>query len=149
MTTVSTKFSFDGDPEIKMKACPKCGNEHQSVTGFVLSFGGKHSVYWADWYPHEQEAWLDVTLGTFKAPAYDDNVTFSCRIGHVKGQAAPACSLVQAPTNRSPHPILGQTLSREQALGHGRLTEFWAVTDWLILNDPVLHEHVYHMPAKS
>jgi hypothetical protein len=60
--------------------------------------------------------------------------------------AAPRSRAAQAPCGRRrayPPVEFGQ---------HGRTrqphqeSEFWAVTDWLILNDQLLHRHVFHMP---
>jgi hypothetical protein len=75
--------------------------------------------------------------------------SFGCRIGHVHGQEPPACSLVQSATRRSDSALFGVRLSPEQARRHPRLSEFWAVTDWLVLNDELLHEKVFHMPQPS
>jgi hypothetical protein len=32
-------------------------------------------------------------------------------------------------------------------LEHPRLEEFWEVADWLVIDDQLLHDHVYHMPG--
>jgi hypothetical protein len=49
----------------------------------------------------------------------------------------------------SDRPIIGRKLNRDEALGHPWLNAFWEVMDWLILNDPTLHEHVYHTPLAA
>jgi hypothetical protein len=142
-------FSFDGTPQQRQVLCPSCDQEHQGVTGLVLRGGSAYAVYFADWYPHVSEAWLDVVLGTFTEPAPEDHVTFGCRIGHVPGQDEPACSLVQAARRRSDSALFGTRLSAGQARSHPRVGEFWAMTDWLILNDQLLHRTVFHMPPAS
>jgi hypothetical protein len=142
-------LSFDGDPTVRAVSCPRCGVEHPSVTGFVLNDGDKYAVYFADWHALPGEAYVDVILGSFEEPAYADHVTFGCRIGHVESQAEPACSLVLAGAVRSDGPIFGRRLDRDEALSHPRLAEFWTVVDWLIVNDPLLHEHVFHMPERN
>ena len=30
-----------------------------------------------------------------------------------------------------------------------RVADFWALTDWLVVNDALLHETVYHLPPRS
>ena len=140
-------YSFDGDSTVEQRHCLDCGQPHESVTGFVLLDDVAHAVYYADWYPHSQEAHIDVVLGSWDAPAYSDHVTFGCRVGYVEGQAEPAASLVQGGALRGSGPILGTKLDRAAALEHVWLAEFWAIVDWLIINDPTLHEHVYHLPA--
>jgi hypothetical protein len=83
-----------------------------------------------------------------RAPA-DESCHFGCRIGHVADQDDPACSLAQAAARRSGSALFGARLSPQLARGHPRLGEFWAVTDWLILNDELLHQNVFHMPPAS
>ena len=142
-------LTFDGDPSVEQRQCPDCGSEHESVTGFVLKDASAHAVYYADWYPHRNEAYVDVVLGPWLEPDYPDQVTFGCRLGHVKGQVGPAASLVTGASTRSDHPMFGTKLDRDGARAHPRLSDFWAVVDWLIINDPILHENVYHMDEEE
>ncbi len=139
-------LSFDGEPTIEQQQCPECGLRHESVIGFVLKDGAAHAIYFADWYPHGSEAYLDVVLGTWDEPDYPDQVTFGCRLGHVEGEAGPLASLVPGGERRSDHPMFGVKLDRDAALEHPRLDQFWEVSDWLVLNDRLLHDNVYHMP---
>lgn len=141
-----SSFSFDGAPETRPVRCVDCDEEHDSIVGFVLKDGNAHAIYFAEWHERWSEAYLDVILGSFEGPDYEDNVTFGCRVGYVQGQALPACSLVQAAMTRSEAQIFGARLSRDEALVHPRLAELWEVVDWLIVNDPTLHDKVFHMP---
>lgn len=138
-------LSFDGDPSVQQRQCPDCGSQHETVTGFVLENDSAHAVYYVDWYPHTNEAFVDVVLGPWLEPAYPDQVTFGCRLGPVGGQVGPAASLVTGGRTRPDHPMLGRKLDRDEALAHPGLPDFWAVVDWLVVNDPTLHENVYHM----
>lgn len=141
-------FSFDGDPVPRRTTCSNCAEVHEGVTGFVLDHGNAYAVYWADWFPHSSEMIVNIVLGEFGDRAdYDDNVLFGIRYGHVDQQAEAAASLIaptitDTATGASP-------LGREQALEHPRLADLWEVSDWLIENDPLLHEEVFHMPAKA
>lgn len=140
-------FSFDGEPFVRTSHCDECGESHEGVTGFVLRDGDAYAIYFANWYPHTQEAYLDVVLGSFaEAGTGDDRVTFGCRVGHVESQREPAASLVPAGTTLSDSTEWGTPLDRPAALEHPRLDDFWDVVDWLIVNDPTLHENVFHMP---
>ena len=141
-------FSFDGETRLERRRCDRCGEAHDAATGFVLRDGAAYAIYWADWYPHQQEALVDVILGSFEEPDFADNVTFGCRIGRVEGQAEPACSLTPGGQSRSVKQLLGHKLTREEALQHPSLPSFWEVVDWLILNDATLHEHIFHIPPK-
>lgn len=142
-------LSFDGDVQTRTVTCAACGVDHQSTTGFVLQDGNAHAIYMAEWHPVTSESYIDVILGSFEEPDHADNVTFGCRVGHVRTQPQPACSLVQGGATRSDKPLFGRKLERDEALAHPRLDDFWAVVDWLILNDPVLHENVFHMPPTN
>jgi hypothetical protein len=103
-------------------------------------------VYFADWYPHESTAWVEVILGSFTEPDYSDDVTIGCRYGYVDGQADAAASLF-TPTRTGA--IFGRILDRAQAMKSPRITDFWALTDWLVVNDSLLRETVYHLPPRS
>ena len=127
-----------------MTACANCGEEHEGVTGFVLKDGDAFAVYYADWYPHANEAYVEVVLGSFEDPEYADNVTLGCRYGYVDGVQSAVASLM-TPTHGG-RPIFGQVLNRDDALQSNRLHDFWNVTDWLVLNDPLLHRTVFHLP---
>jgi hypothetical protein len=141
-------LSFDGTPEITHRRCHECGGEHDSVNGFLLRDGSAYAVYFAAWYPHKSEAWIDVAIGSWEPPDYADHVTFGCRIGYVESQSESASSLVHGGQVLSDSPMFGQKLNRDEALAHPWLNSFWEVVDWLILNDPTLHEHVFHMPPR-
>ena len=67
----------------------------------------------------------------------------------MEGQDGPAASLVTGGENKSDHPLFGVKLDRESALEHPMLAEFWDVIDWLVVNDPTLHENVYHMDEEE
>ena len=140
------RFEFDGEVTTRHRRCDVCGEVHDLDSGFVTRDGDRYAVFFAAWYPHEGEAWVDVTLGSWQAPEYPDQVTFGCRIGHVPGQAEPACSLTQGGAALGDEPIFGRRLDRDAALTDPRLSAFWELVDWLIVNDPLLHRHVFHMP---
>jgi hypothetical protein len=43
-------------------------------------------------------------------------------------------------------PLYGHKLTRGEALGHPRLSEFWDVIDFVVGSDPLVHEHHYGHP---
>jgi hypothetical protein len=139
-------LSFDGTPERRDSTCADCHEQHEGRTGFVLRDGAPHAVYFADWYPHTAETFIDVAMGSFGDSSHDDNVVFGCRYGYVDGQDEVAASLVTP--LRSADPIMGRALDREIALRHPCLEDLWRVTDWLVLNDDLLHRRVFHAPPR-
>jgi hypothetical protein len=44
--------------------------------------------------------------------------------------------------------LTGRLLSRDEALAHPRVQDFWALMDWLVWNEPDLHA-VMHPPAPT
>ena len=137
-------LSFDGEVKVSHTTCSECDQTHETSTGFVLRDDDAYAVYWVSWYPHHDEAWLDLILGSWQEPTYDDHVTFGCRIGAVDGEPSPECTLVAGGQTRSDHVMFGRKLTRDEALSHPRLKEFWDCVDWLVINDPVLHDQIYH-----
>ncbi|MEO6114961.1 MAG: hypothetical protein ABIP33_01145, partial [Pseudolysinimonas sp.] len=109
----SYDFSFDGTPTAHQITCADCGEKHDGVTGYVLNGSAAYAVYFADWYPHEKTAWVEVILGSFAAPDYADDVTIGCRYGYVDGQSDAAASLF-TPTRTGA--IFGRVLDRAQAM---------------------------------
>lgn len=139
------RFSFDGEPKAREFTCPACGETHEGTTGYVLNDGSAYAVYFADWYAHSDEAWVEVILGSFAEPEYADDVTIGCRYGYVDGQGEPAASLFTPIRSGA---IFGSVLDRDAALASPRIDDFWAVTDWLVEHDPLLRSTVYVLPAR-
>ncbi len=145
---VGPVFAFDGEPTVDAARCGECEESHDVSIGLMLADDSAFAAYWANWYPHAGEAWVDMAMASWLEPEYRDHVTFGCRIGLIGDDPGPQCSLVQAAEFRSDAAMFGSKLSREEALSHDWLPTFWAAVDWLMLNDPLLHEHVFHMGEK-
>ena len=122
------------------RPCLDCGLSFPHITGYVYGADGPMAVYFASTHTHaDHAARIDVTLGTWGVdPPAEDHVTFSCelRVAGARAVDAPA-SLSDAP------PVLGRMLTREEALAHPLLDEFWAVVDTVGEQDPLVHEEVY------
>ena len=86
---------------------------------------------------------MDVILGSFGTDDSFDHVTFGCRVGHIDDQAEPGATLVSAAVPYTDSAIFGTKLSREDALVHERLDEFWSVVDWVLTEDADVRTHVY------
>ena len=124
--------------------CNTCDRLFQRVTGFIHEDGGAYAVYYASCYHHGgHEAWIDVIFSRTWEDGVDDHETFGCRVGPVAGQNDPACSLVTGGSAFRDSALFGRKLTREQALAHPRLPDFWAVVDHVLANDCVVRDHVY------
>ena len=86
----------------------------------------------------EREAWIDVIQGTFSSDDASEHVTFGARVGPVAGQADPAATAVPAGAAYSQSPFWGIKLSRDEALAHPRIDEFWEIVDYGYRADPAL-----------
>lgn len=139
-------FSFDAPPQVGTQGCDCCAAVHTTSRGVVLSGEVPFAMYWLAWYPEHDEAWLDVTLGSFAEPDFADHVTFGSRFGlaTMRGKETAAFSLVPAATMIDDAPELGAKLTPDEARAHPRIAEYWALMDWLTVNDPVAHDHIHH-----
>ena len=124
--------------------CPNCGSITRIIE-YLESDGKTFGVYFAELHKHggRPEVFIDVILGTWGMPDQtpNDHVTFACRVGDVEGQESPGATLVQ-PRGEN-HPILGVPLSRDDALAHPLLGTFWAVVDFILVNDDKVRLHLY------
>lgn len=127
----------------RLKRCLDCGQEFPHIQGYVLDEEGAFAVYFGSCHTAETDAArLDVTLGTWGGdPPVDDHVTFSCELRPSGAEALDAPLTL----NDSP-PLLGVMLSREQALAHQRIGDFWSVVDAVSEQDPLVASTVYGQP---
>ena len=125
---------LDGETAIDRTRCQDCGSEYLLVKTFVLDAEGPHAIVFSALHTHEEaEAWMDVIFGTFDGDASeDDRVTFGCRVGPVEGSQEPAATAVQAAVPYKDGPAFGKKLSRDEALAHHRLSDFWRVVDFVL-----------------
>jgi hypothetical protein len=149
---VGVPLAFDEPPTIQEQDCPQCGRHFPLIKAFVTRDEVAAAVAFAALHSHEgeNEAWIDAILGTFGEGRTDDHVTFGCRVGPVMTADEPQASLVAAAQPYGDSPIWGQKLTRDEALQHARLEEFWEIVDFVLVADPVVHHHVYgHAPTSG
>lgn len=152
-----SELSHDGEPEARSVECTSCGTPYLQSIGFVLADGDAHAVYYAGLHHHDglHDAWLDVILGTWGEadgePYAPDHVTFSCRVGPGSAAPEPYATLVQAPasTKGASEGLYGRKLSREDALEHPWLPEFWRVVDFIVLEDAHVRDHLGRQPVSD
>lgn len=137
-------LAIEPDAEVVEHACTTCGEPFQRVTGFIHNDGDAYAVYYASCYHHVgHEAYIDIIFSKTWDDGVDDRETFGCRVGPVAGQSDPACSLVTGGSAFRDSALFGRKLTRDQALAHPRLSDFWAVVDHVLVNDCVVRDHVY------
>lgn len=144
-------LQIDRGYTIQDSTCDCRGEQRRQSRGFVHKQGvGKYAVFFATCYHHRgiHEAWIDVIFDDqwgaehLEVPC-DRRVTFGCRVGPVENSPFPACTLVNAAAVAPDAPLYGHKLSREEALSHARLKEFWEVVDHILEAEEMLREHIY------
>jgi hypothetical protein len=140
---------LDVEPtQVTEDRCDCRGGARPVVTGFVHNRGGDTlAAYIASVYPpsprHEEEAWIDVILGTWGRDDPHDHVTFGawCEVGQ-------GCMLVEgaqaAPQGK---PVYGRRLTREEGVVHPRVDGFWRVIDAVLTDDPTVSRFYYGCAA--
>jgi hypothetical protein len=124
--------------------CPDCGEVFQRVTAYVYRDGDAHAVYNATCHHHDgDEARIDATFSPTWGYEGDEDVTFGCRVGRSAGQDRPVRSLVTGEGAFDDAPTFGRKLTRDEALMHPLIEDFWALVDHILVNDPVVRDHVY------
>ena len=124
--------------------CDHCDQPMTRVTAFVNRGGDAYAVYYASCYHHDgHEVWIDAVFSPTWGEEADDHFTFGCRVGPVGGQAEPAASLVPAAQAWGESRVFGHKLSRDDALSHPMLGEFWELVDHVLIWDTVVSTHVY------
>lgn len=137
-------LGFDGESSVLEQTCVDCGRHYLLVSSFLLRDGGAYAVAKTALHDHDgREAWIDLVVGNW-ADGYDDHVTFGCRVGPVAGSPDPAATAVDAARPYGDTPLWGRKLSRDEALAHPRIGEFWDAVDFLLENEPTIGHHVYH-----
>lgn len=121
-----------GDRTVTDARCGDCGRSYNFVKGFVWRDAEPWAVYFASCHGHpEHEAWIDVVLGGWGEDSYTDHVTFSCQVRPEGARAIDAPTAAQGVGS-----IFGRFLTRDEALAHKRVANFWAVIDTLVEQDP-------------
>ena len=126
------------------RVCRDRGSTSRLLRLFVHRDGDAHAICYVALHRHagNAEASFDCILGSWDEDD-PDRITFGCRVGQVVGQTEPAASLVSGAIPYSERTIWGKKLTREEALVHPRLQEYWEVVDYLLVNDREIHSHVH------
>jgi hypothetical protein len=124
--------------------CAHCGAKYSLVTSYLLRDEAASAVAKTALHHHDApDAWMDVVFGSWHDEA-EDHQTFGCRVGPLSGSPDPAATAVDAAVHYSDSAFWGRKLSRAQALAHPQTEDFWAVVDFLLMNEPATSHHVYH-----
>jgi hypothetical protein len=138
--------AFDGASESRIVECAHCHRQVRRVMRYItIDHSSTFGICFASLHEGKEskEGWLDVILGMFGEGGSNDHVTFGCRVTAASGSTGPMIVAVDAASAFAYQPVMGQRLTREQALSHARLGDFWAIVDLMVLLDPEVHGHLY------
>ena len=137
-------LSLDGSSDVSAQSCDACGTTSLLVKSFVHDAGAAQAIVMTACHRHdgEREAWIDAVMGGFGKES-TDRVTFGCRVGPVANKPEPAATAVAAAVPYDDAPLWGRKLSREEALAHPRIADFWRVVELVLEREPVVKAHVY------
>lgn len=140
---------IEADPTVSEHICDHCAEPFRRSQGFVFRGDDAHAMYLASCYHHAgHEVFIDAVFSPTWDEDKDDNVTLGCRVGPVVGQRDPAASIVAGATAFADAAVFGQKLTREEALAHPFLSDFWEVVDHILVHDPLVREHLYGPDAR-
>ncbi|GAA2741774.1 hypothetical protein GCM10009868_09090 [Terrabacter aerolatus] len=127
-------LSLDFTSRDEAQECPDCGGRRLAHDGVALGLpDGLHARFSAFEYDHAApEVFVEVTFGRTHRGAFHPDETFAARYGSVEGLHEPACSLVTGGLVAPPDAPLGRRLTRDEALLHPRLDQFWEVNDLVL-----------------
>jgi hypothetical protein len=129
--------------QVHTQECSCCGAAIERSSSLVQRDGSAYAVYFASCFAHGAEAFVDVVLGTWSQSGATDHVTFGCRISAVGDTSEPHCSLVTGGEMAVDDALFGAKLSRDDALRHPRLDDFWAIVDCVLAKDPTVRARIY------
>ena len=145
------RITFDGDRIVEDHHCDACGHDYRSIVDFLLRDGDAWAIVRAQLHRHDGDAitYVQATFGSLWDEAATDKVTFASRIGPVEGYTGNEARLLDADgADGADASVVGERLTRERALEHALLPDFWELLDWLALHDPDIAENVSHGPAR-
>ena len=137
-------FSLELGDEVTNKTCDCCGAQFKSVVGFIKQDNDAYAVYFATLQTGHPEitVGLTVRIGKWWDETALDKRHWICLT--VKPSPESFNLRIEEP-NCSPHANfkpLGIALTREEALVSSMKEDFFAVTDYIIAEDPAVNSYL-------
>jgi hypothetical protein len=137
-------FSLELGDEVSNITCDCCGTQFKSVCGFIKRDGDAYSVYFATL----QTGHDDITVGlTISVGKWWDDTAFDERhwiFLTVKPSSANFDMRIDEPdgSRHSSFKPLGIALSRDEALLSDLKDDFFAVADYIVVEDPAVNSYI-------
>lgn len=136
-------LSLGIERRIESRECDECARRYTLVQGYIYRGEGAYAIYYTQLHDHEgSEAWIDVIFGSLDLAEAEDRVTFGCHLRRSPENGETSAGLVPAADVFSNSALFGRKLDREQALAHPWIEDFWAVVDFLVLEEPDIQAHM-------
>jgi len=134
------QYSLELGDVVKNLICECCGFPVKRVWGFVSKDGSAHAVYYALLAEHPPERWVGLTLSVgnwWDEKAVETRQWVHLQARNMDGIFALRVSEPQE-SNFYPWERGGKPLSREEALVNKLIEEFYAVADYVNVEDPAI-----------
>ena len=137
-------FSLELGEEISNKTCSCCGEPYKSVVGFIKRNDDAYAVYFATLQTGHKDITVGLTLSIGKW--WDDTALHERHWIYltVKPSATNFNMRIEEPDS-SPHENftpLGVPLRRDEALSSELKDDFFAVADYITLEDPAVNSYL-------
>jgi hypothetical protein len=148
-------YSVELNDRIKTFACPDCGEKSMTVWGSISKNDTAHAVYYAGLMTgHSQDSVrLTVSIGGWGLANPDEENVEQRRWLFI--EARPTSDryemMVREPEESFyfDKPLLGNPMSRTEALASPLLEEFFAVADFIAFHDPAVKSYLCGQPVSA
>ena len=148
-------YSVDLNEEIQTFACPDCGETSLTVWGFIHKNGTAHAVYYAGLMTGHSQISVRLTVSIGDWVTTDANRNEAKLRQWLFIEARPTSDRYELMV-REPEeslyfnkPLLGNPITRAEALGSPLLEEFFAVADFVAFNDPAVKSYLSGQQVNS
>ena len=137
-------FSLELGDEVINKACECCGEQYKNVVGFITQDNDAYAVYFAKLRTGHPEITVGLTVSIGKW--WDDTALDERHWIYlvVKPSLGNFNMRIEEPS-RSPKADfkpLGIALTREEALASSMREDFFAVADYIVVQDPAVNSYL-------
>lgn len=141
-------FSLELGDEVTNKTCECCGEQYKNVVGFITQDNDAYAIYFAQLQTGHPEITVGLTVSIGKW--WDDTALDERHWIYLVVKPSPDNfnMRIEEPSY-SPHADfkpLGIALTREEALANILLQDFFAVADFVVVEDPAVNSYLMGKP---
>ena len=137
-------FSLELGDEVANKTCSCCGEQYKSVVGFIKRDDDAYAVYFATLQTGHSDIAVGLTVSIGKW--WDDTALNERHWIYLTVKPSPESfnMRIEEPSSSSHSSFapLGIALTREEALASTMKDEFFAVADYIVVEDPAVNSYL-------